>query len=230
MKQIVVLAGGKATRLYPLTKNIPKNLIPINKIPFINHQIKLFKRNGITEIVFCLGKFSEQIIDYLGDGSKFGISIKYSIEKSELLGTLGALLNATDLLSDIFFVTFGDSYLEAEYAKIYDKFLQSNKSGLMTVYKNNSKYVSNNTKIKNGFVIKYDKNSDENFEYVDYGLSLFRKNVLNFFPEKKNLDLTLLNQKLISLNQMASYEVYQNFYEIGSFEGIKNLELYLKTK
>ena len=65
---------------------------------------------------------------------------------------------------------------------------------------------------------------------MDYGLSIFRKNVLNYFPKKKNLDLTELNQKLISLNEMIAYEVYQRFYEVGSFEGIKNLESYLKSK
>lgn len=231
MTQIVVLAGGKATRLYPVTKDMPKSMVKINGTPFIAHQINLFKRNGISDIVLCVGVFSDQILDYVGNGSKLGVSVKYSIEnETNLLGTLGALLNAHDLLSDIFFVTFGDSYLEIDYGKIYDKFLHSDKMGLMTVYKNNNKYVTSNTAIKDGMVIQYDKSNSDIFEYVDYGLSIFRKKALDFFPKNKNLDLTQLNQKLISMNELAAYEVHQKFYEIGTFEGISDLELHLKTR
>lgn len=231
MTQIVVLTGGKATRLYPVTKDIPKSMIKINGVPFISHQINLFKKNNISDVVLCIGVFSDQIIDYVGDGSKLGVSVKYSVEHAtELLGTLGALIKAHDLLSDIFFVTFGDSYLEIDYQRIYDEFIHSNKMGMMTVYKNNSKYVSNNTAIKNKLVTKYDKSNSIEFEYVDYGISIFRKKVLDFFPREKNLDLTILNQKLIFMNELAAYEVYQKFYEIGTFEGIADLELHLKSK
>jgi NDP-sugar pyrophosphorylase family protein len=231
MTQIVVLAGGKATRLYPVTQDIPKSMIEINGIPFITHQINLFKRNNISNVVLCLGVFSDQIIDYVGDGSRFGISVKYSIEKAtELLGTFGALINSYDLLSDVFFVTFGDSYLDIDYQGIYDQFLHSNKMGLMTVYKNNNRYVPSNTAIKDGIVTRYDKSTSTGFEYVDYGLSIFRKKALDFFPKNKNLDLTELNQKLISIKELASFEVHQKFYEIGTFEGIADLELHLKSK
>ena len=230
MSQIVILAGGKATRLYPATKDTSKSMIKINGIPFISHQINLLKRNNISNVILCIGVFSDQIIDYVGDGSKFGVSVKYSIENStELLGTLGALIKAYDLLSDVFFVTFGDSYLEIDYQRIYEEFLHSNKMGLMTVFKNNNKFVSSNTTIKNGMVTRYDKSNSTNFEYVDYGLSIFKKKVLDFFPKKKNLDLTELNQKLISLKELVAYEVDQKFYEIGTFEGITDLESHLKN-
>lgn len=229
MTQIVILAGGKATRLYPLTKEIPKSLIPINDIPFIAHQIQLFKRNNISEIVLCVGTFSDKIIEYLGDGSKFGISIKYSVEDpSQLLGTLGALRKAYDLLEEHFFVIWGDSYLEVDYQKILKAFLDSKKLGLMTAYKNENKLERSNTSIRDGMVIGYDKQQNDNFQYVDYGLSIFRKKVLDHFPAGENLDLSLLNKKLISINELAAYEVKERFYEIGSFTGIRELELHLK--
>ena len=230
MSQVVILAGGKATRLYPTTKDIPKSMIKINGIPFISHQINLLKKNNISNVILCIGIFSDQIIDYVGDGSRLGVSVKYSIEDTtELLGTLGALTKAYDLLSDVFFVTFGDSYLEIDYQRIYDEFIHSNKLGLMTVYKNNNRFVPSNTKIKNGIVTSYDKSNNTDLDYVDYGLSIFRKKVLDFFPKKENLDLTELNQKLISMKELAAYEVHQKFYEIGTFEGITDLESHLKN-
>lgn len=230
MTQIVVLAGGKATRLYPLTKEIPKSLVPINGVPFIAHQLNLFKKNNISDVVLCIGILSEKIVQYVGNGSKFGISVRYSTEdQSQLLGTLGALRNAYDLLDEIFFVTFGDSYLEINYDKIYHEFNTVNKLGLMTVYRNQNNLVPSNVKISNGMVIEYDKSASNNFEYVDYGLSIFRKKTLDFFPKEKNLDLTHLNQKLISMKELAAYEIHQKFYEIGTFEGIADLESHLKN-
>lgn len=229
MTQIVVLAGGKATRLYPLTKEIPKSLIPINGIPFIAHQIQLLKKNNISEIVLCVGTFSDKIIEYLGDGSKFGVSIKYSVEDpSQLLGTLGALRHAYDLLEEYFFVIWGDSYLEVDYQKILKAFLDSKKLGLMTVYKNANKLERSNMSIRDGMVIDYDKQQNRDFQYVDYGLSIFKKKALDHFPAGENLDLSLLNKKLISINELVAYEVKERFYEIGSFAGIHDLELHLK--
>lgn len=231
MTQIVVLAGGKATRLYPLTKDLPKSLIPINGTPFILHQINLFKNNNISEIVLCIGTFSEKIMEYLGDGSRFGVSIKYSVEHpSHLLGTLGALRKAYDLLNEHFFVIWGDSYLETDYSKVLNTFLKSGKLGLMTAYKNENKIETSNMSVKDNMVIDYDKRQNRNFEYVDYGLSIFKKNVLNFFQEDQNLDLTELNIKLISQNQLAAFVVRDRYYEVGSFQGISELEDHLRNK
>lgn len=230
MKQIIVLAGGKGTRLYPLTKTIPKSLISINNIPFIIHQIKLFKKNNISEIVLCLGVFQEKIKNFLGNEKKLGINIKYSFENpTNLLGTLGSLKKVSSSLDDEFFLIFGDSYLDTNYQKISQEFSKSGKLGLMTVYRNKGEQIPSNVSIKNGLVVDYDKSNSKNFEYVDFGLSIFKKESLDYFPDNTTLDLSQLNKKLISLNQLMAYEVTERFYEIGSSEGIKDLELYLKN-
>lgn len=228
MKQIVVLTGGRGTRLYPLTKSIPKYLMKINNIPFLGHQLNLFKRNKIESVILCLGYLSEKIIEYIGDGSRFGLSVQFSVENSEnLLGTLGALKKAENLLHDNFFVIWGDSYLETDFQHIGRQFLKTSKLGLMTVYKNKNQLIPSNIAIKDGLVIDYEKNKCKNFDYVDYGLSLFNNKVLNFFSSNKKLDIAELNKKLISMNQLAAYEVRERFYEIGSFSGIKELEKHL---
>ena len=229
VKQIVVIAGGKGTRLYPLTKSVPKSLVLINKTPFIMHQIQLFKKNNISEVVLCLGIFQEKIRDFLDNQKKIDLNIKYSFENStKLLGTLGALKNASSLLDKEFFLIYGDSYLDTDYQKIYQTFSKSNKLGLMTVYKNKGKLIPSNVSIKDGMVVDYDKSNSKKFEYIDYGLSIFKKTALDYFPNDTTLDLHELIKKLISLNQLTSYQVAERFYEIGSFEGIKDLEFYLR--
>jgi N-acetyl-alpha-D-muramate 1-phosphate uridylyltransferase len=229
IKQIVVIAGGKGTRLYPLTKKNPKSLITIKKIPFIDYQLKKFEKNHIQDVVLCLGKFSEMIIKYLNNNSKFKLNFTYSNENpNNPLGTLGALKKAEKILDEKFFVIWGDSFLDIDFQKVGNKFTESKKLGLMTIYKNKNKMYPNNVASKYNEITEYEKNQLKKFEFIDYGLSVFNKKVLDFFPKNKNLDISELNQYLISKNQLASLEMNKKFFEIGSFEGIQDFEKYLK--
>lgn len=226
--QIVVLMGGKGTRLHPVTNRLPKSLIEINGVPFVEHQIKIFKKNGIVDIILCVGIFGEKIMNHLKDGAHLGVKITYSLEDPKnLLGTLGALVNASKLLEKEFFVTWGDSYLEVDFRRVFQKFKESHNLGLMTVYKNKNLIIPSNLSIKKDMITGYDKENPKNFEYTDYGLLVFKKSVLDFFPRNQNLDLSLLVQKLIAMNQLARYQVRKRFYEIGTFDGIKTLENHL---
>ena len=74
------MAGGLATRLRPITEKIPKGLVEINGIPFLEYQIKLLRKNEIKDIVLCIGYKGEMIEEYFGDGKNFGVNISYSKE------------------------------------------------------------------------------------------------------------------------------------------------------
>jgi mannose-1-phosphate guanylyltransferase len=94
----ILLVGGFGTRLMPLTKNTPKPMLTVAGLPVTEHQIAMAKAAGITEIVLATSYLSEIFTPYFGDGSKWGIKIKYAVEK-EPLGTGGAIRNAAQLLS-----------------------------------------------------------------------------------------------------------------------------------
>src|SRR4051812_28648253 len=113
MPQCVILAGGKGTRMWPLTANTPKNLLPVHGLPFLHHQLELLKREGFSDILLSIGHLGEQVRDYAGDGSKWGICINYVDEGQELRGTGGALRLALDQgrLAEKFALLYGDSYL-----------------------------------------------------------------------------------------------------------------------
>jgi len=219
--QIVILAGGLATRLRHLTENKPKSMVLIKGKPFIEYQIELLKKNGIKDIVLCVGHLSEQIKNHLGDGRKFGINIKYS-QENELLGTGGAIKNAEKLLDKEFFVLYGDSYLPVDFQEIMNKFHIFRKKGLMTVFKNFNKFDKSNVEIEDGMVLKYDKKNNEKMIYIDYGLSIFRKDVIKSMPVKFPLDDVF--KQLIKEKQLASFVIKTPFQEIGSFEGLKRFE------
>ena len=228
--QVVIVAGGLGTRLGNLTKDRPKSLIPVNGKPFLQHQVESLKQNGIQDIVLCIGHLGNQIQETLGDGSKYGVKVRYSIE-DRLLGTAGAIKKAENLLDDTFFTMYGDSYLFLDFAKIMNFFTSFNKSALMTVYKNFNLYDTSNTAIKDNLVRRYNKvDITEDMVYIDYGVNLFRKSVLDIIPEGVHYPLEKVFNQLIDKNQLLAFEVKKRFYEIGSFEGLMEFEKFIREQ
>lgn len=227
---IAVIAGGFATRLYPITKKIPKSLIEVAGKPFILHQIELFKKNNISDAVLCLGNLGEQIVDVVGDGKKFGLNVSYSFDGDKPLGTGGAILKALPYLKDDFFVIYGDSYLDIDFKAVAEYFYKAGKPALMTVFKNINVGDKSNVVFRNGEIIVYDKkNISDEMDYIDYGLGVFNKKIFDYFLETETLDLAVVYQTLLSKKLLAGYEINKRFYQIGTKEGILETENYLKN-
>jgi NDP-sugar pyrophosphorylase family protein len=227
--QVVILAGGKATRLGSLTKSRPKSLVMIGDKPFLEHQINMLHKAGARDFLLCLGYLGEQIRDYFGNGRRLNVKITYSIEDRPL-GTAGALKNAEGLISDPFMTLYGDSYLSLNLEEIASRFTQSHKLGLMTVYRNSGLYDRSNTAIdNNGMVVKYDKQNTSGLEYIDYGLSVFHKQVLDWVPREEYYPLEEVFHKLIEMNELAAFEAKERFYEIGSPAGLEEFRKFVEV-
>lgn len=222
LPSIAILSGGLATRLYPITKDIPKSLININGRPFIDYQIKLLIKKGITKIVFCLNYLGEHIIDYLNKKNFDNLEIKYSWDGKEPLGTGGALKKALPLLDNDFFVLYGDSYLNIDYKSMYNAFISSKNDAMLAVYKNNNKWDKSNTIVKDGRVIFHSKTANnKRMHYIDYGLSVLSKKY--FLNQPKRFDLSLLYESLTKQNNLDAFIAKERFFEIGSKKGIDEL-------
>lgn len=231
ISKLVLLAGGKATRLRPVTEAIPKSLLEVAGKPFIDHQLELIKRNNITQVVICVSYLGGQVREFVGDGSRYGLKIDYSFDGDTLLGTGGTIKNALDLLDDKFFVMYGDSYLTADFKIISDYFLKGNKSGLMTVFKNEGKWDKSNIDFRDGKIIKYDKSiENKNMEYIDYGLGILKKRAFEDFKNEKVFDLEAVYKNLLRKKELLGYEVSERFYEIGSFRGLEETQAFLENK
>lgn len=227
---VVILAGGLATRLRPVTETIPKSMLDVAGKPFIEHQLELLKRNNISEAVICAGFLGEKIKDHIGDGRNFGIDVKYSFDGDKLLGTGGAIKKAFDLLSETFFVMYGDSYLNTDFQSINEYFFSQKGSALMTVFKNNGKWDKSNIDFRNGKILNYDKKAADNkFKFIDYGLGILGKKAFVDFEDSEVIDLEAIYQNLIKKNELLGYEVKERFYEIGSFKGLEETSEYLDS-
>lgn len=228
--QVVILAGGLSTRLGALTRDLPKSMVRILGKPFLEYQLELLRRGGIEDIVLCTGHLGGQIESYFGDGRGFGVNIKYSREH-RLLGTAGALKKAEDLLADPFFTLYGDSYLSLDFAAAMSYFESQGKLALMSVYKNYDRYERSNTAVEGNLVRKFSKKEKtKDMVYIEYGANIFRKEVLEMVPEGEFYSLDDLFPRLIEKEELLAFEVKERFYEIGSPQGLREFEQFLKLK
>ena len=226
--QVVILAGGLATRLGDLTRGRAKSMVEIQEKPFLEYQLEWLRRAGIENIVLCVGHMGEQIERLFGNGMKYGVNIQYSLEDN-LLGTAGALKKAEALLDDAFFTMYGDSYLFLDFNHAMSFFESQNKLALMTVYKNYDRYDRSNTVIEDNLVKRYSKKEKtEDMVYIDYGANIFKKEALGMIPENKSYSLDNLFPRLIEQDELLAFEVKERFYEIGSPQGLKEFEEYIK--
>jgi NDP-sugar pyrophosphorylase family protein len=226
---VAILAGGLATRLRPITSQVPKLLVEVAGEPFFSHQLRLLRGAGLTRIVLCVGYLGEKIVERYGDGSAWGVQIEYSFDGPKLLGTGGALIHARALLGDAFYVLYGDSYLPIDYQAVGRAFLASNQPGLMTVFENRGMYDGSNVWYAGGSIKVYDKkNRIPEMHHIDYGLGVLRADVLRAWPSDEVVDLADVYSRLVARSELAGYEVKQRFYEIGSPEGLRELDARLR--
>lgn len=231
MIPIIILAGGLATRLRPITEKIPKSLVEVKGRPFIAYQLELLHRAGIRHAILCLGYLGEQVVAYVESQGRFGMELEYVFDGPALRGTAGCITNVGKLLPPHFFVLYGDSYLHCDYAGVEASFFAQQKQALMTVYRNEGQFDTSNVEFENGQIQKYDKvHRTAKMHYIDYGLGVFARDVFLELKEEGAYDLAQVYQSLLAEQQLAGFEVHERFYEVGSFQGIEELSEYLRRK
>jgi NDP-sugar pyrophosphorylase family protein len=231
MPPVAILAGGLATRMRPFTERVPKSLLPVNGEPFIAHQLRLLAASGVERVVLCVGYLGEQIQEFVGDGSRFGLAVEFSSDGPTLRGTAGALKNALPHLGSQFFVLYGDSYLPCDYRAVLASFHASGREALMTVFRNQGQWDASNVAYSDGRIWAYDKkNPTSRMQYIDYGLGVFRDAPFSAIAGDEKHDLADLYQQLLARDALAGFECDQRFYEIGSVAGLQELSDHLAER
>jgi NDP-sugar pyrophosphorylase family protein len=230
--QAVILAGGLGTRLWPLTKQIPKPMVLIAGAPYLEYQLRLLAKQRITDVVLLTGYLGNQIEEHFGDGGPLGLHIRYSREPYPL-GTGGALREARHLLANLFVLIYGDSYLPIDYVEVAERLTTSKATGVMVVYRDPAGETSVRSNValdESGLVSRYDKTAvgDPQLQYVEAGILAFRRAVLDLIPPH---DPVSLEQQvfplLIERRQLLGMPTSQRFYDIGTPERLKAIEEFL---
>lgn len=231
MFPVAILAGGLATRLRPVTDTIPKALVEVAGVPFIVRQLDYLQGQGCRDVVLCVSHLGAQIEAVIGDGSRFGMRVRYAFDGPVRLGTGGALRQALPLLSEAFFVLYGDSFLPIDFLAVKHAFVASRRVALMTVLKNHNRWDRSNVEYRNGAVVEYNKHCPRaEMAYIDYGLGVLSATALEAYPPGTSFDLADVYHDLSTTERLAGLEVHQRFYEIGSHQGLAATEEYFKNQ
>ena len=212
--QAVIMSGGKGTRLAAVTKDIPKPMVPIDGKPLLEYQIENLKDNGVNNIILIIGHLGNVIQEYFGDGSSFGVDIRYYCEETPL-GTAGALSQVKELLEDTFFLVFGDLFININYERFLN--FHRNNNALITLFThpNSHPYDSDIviTDDKNkviGWSYKKDIRTEDFQNLVNAGIYVMQKSVVDEvvnLQRKKGENKVDLEKELI-IPLISSFRIY----------------------
>ena len=226
VKKAIILAGGQGTKMRPFTYEMPKGMIPINNRPVLEHIIENLRRNDIREIIISVGYLGEKIEKYFGDGSKFGVKIKYLRQKKET-GTAFPLLQAKDALgNEPFLVYYGDVLSTIDLIDMVDFHLAG--GAIATVAITSVKEPSNwgvarlkGVKV-NSYLEKPTSRKDLS-HLINAGIYIFEPEIFDYIkPEMKRLEREVIPQ-LVQDNSLNGYIFSSDWYDVG------NPEIYKKA-
>ncbi|MBN2421629.1 NDP-sugar synthase [Candidatus Woesearchaeota archaeon] len=238
--QVVIICGGLATRMHPLTEKMPKSMIEVNEKPLLWYQLQLLKKQGITDIILCVGHLSERIKDYFKEGKELGVNLTYSQEK-ELLGTAGAVKNINpDLIEDTFGVLYGDIISDLTFKDMLE-FHNANNSAATILMRIKDKIGSSLINVKPDFqIIEFIERPSPEFlegflkqgkkNWVNSGIYVINKDVLDYIPENRKFDFAYdLFPLLLKQNKkLMGFPVKGFWKELGKIERIKEFEEEIK--
>lgn len=231
VKQAVILAGGEGVRLRPLTYSIPKPMVLVNNRPYLEYLIDLLKQNGISEIVLLLGYLSEKVIGHFGDGSDFGVKIKYSIGDVSF-ETGKRIKDAQRHLRERFLLMYCDNYWPLNLARLAEFHQRRHTEATVTVYSNKDGITRNNIYVdESGLVLKYDKSrKDQGLNGVEIGFFIIDNKVLSLLPDTNFSFEKEILPKLIEKRRLSGFLTDLRYYSIGNPERLIVMERFLQPK
>ncbi len=235
------MAGGKGTRLASITKDIPKPMVPIEGKPLLEYQIDNLKKSGFTDIILIIGHLGSVIRTHFGDGSAFGVSIRY-FEETAPLGTAGALSEIKDLLSDTFLLVFGDLFLDVSFDRFFR--YHQNQGAKITLFAHPNSHPYDSDLIlaeENGLVTgwsgKKEARTEDYKNLVNAGLYVLSKEVTTAIEEhqlrtgaiKTDLEKDVI-LPLISSRCVFAYRSTEYVKDLGTPERLQKVTADYKNK
>jgi len=223
--KVIILAGGKATRLPKSAKKISKSLVKIKGKPFLDWQLSLLKKYGFNDLRFSLGEKADQIIKFL---KKKKIKFEYLVEKEPLL-TGGAIKFASRDLEEPMMVVNADILTDLNLKKFY-KVFEKNKKNVIALYEVKDATSYGLVKIKkNGQVIKFlEKPKKKCAGYINAGFYILYPEVFRKIKKKKFLVETDVFPKLVRQKKLCAYIHKGKWIDIGTEERLKFARNYFK--
>jgi len=218
MATVLILCGGEGKRLRPLTDKIPKPMLAVAGRPMLQHHLDMFKRAGFTDFVFCTCYKHDVIEKFFGDGSRFGVKIRYSQER-EPLGTSGAIKLAAGGIKRTVIVVNGDVLHDADPAKImryHDEVKKNNPKLLATLFLFQMRSPFGIAKL-DGHLIRRFEEKPLLSEWLNAGIYVLEPGVISSLPDKGAIE-TLVFPKLAEKGEIAGYRHTGKWRDIGTIK------------
>lgn len=229
--QTIIIAGGKGTRISPITTTIPKLLLPLNNKPLIDYSISYLKKNGCDNIIICIGHLGHTIKEYI-ERKDYGVFIRLSME-SKPLGTAGALHLIKNLLADEFFVLFGDIYTDINLRKMLQFHKQKNADATVALHTSDHPQDSTVVAIdKNRKLLSFiEKPGDDWKRYGNLtatSLYILKKDVISFIAKDKEVDFAKdVFPKMLKIGKkLFGYVTEEYAKDIGTPQRYKKVQEY----
>lgn len=229
--QAVVFAGGLGKRLAPFTDSNPKPMYPIAGRPYIEYLIRQIRDFGIRDVIMLLGYLPDRIMDFLGDGSRYDLSIRYVVTPVEY-DTQKRILEAAPLLKKQFLMMYCDNYCPIDYDHLVGSFWGNDALIQISAYANKDGYTRDNLKIgEDGRVITYDKKrTTDGLAGVDIGYAIMDKAVLDLTNDENANFEAVVYPQVVDKGRMYAAVTEHRYYSIGSFERINLTEEFFRDK
>ena len=222
----------------PADRGDPEGADPRRRRAVFDHQLGWLAGHGVTRVVLSVGYRGQMLAEHVGDGARWGVSVRVVDEGDKLRGTAGALRLASDrgALDESFLVTYGDSFLPIDCAAVWERFLAAGRPALMTLFRNAGRWDTSNVIFDGDRVTLYDKHHRTRpaaeFAFIDYGLSALRRQVVERMVPAGEApsDLAELFHALSVRGELAGMEAAERFFEIGSPAGLQDFEQWLRAR
>jgi histidinol-phosphate phosphatase family protein len=230
-RQAVILAGGRGTRLRPLTDTRPKPMIDICGKPFLQYQIEQLREQGFEKVLLLLGYLPEVVEDFFGDGGRWGIKIEYSV--TDVADETGRRLKlAESFLDPCFLMMYCDNYWPMDFDRMWQRFQASGASAMITVYSNKDRYTRNSVRVEaDGMVSLYDKScSDPSLNGVEISYAIIDKEVMGLLNGDNCLFETAIYPALIQQKKLAGYVSDHRYYSVGGLHRLPLTESFFQRQ
>ena len=217
-KKAVILSGGLGSRLRPFTEVIPKPLLPIGEKAIMEIQIERFKKFGFDHVYLATNYKSDYILNFFGDGSRYGVTLKVSREEKPL-GTAGPLKLLMDDLSDSPFVVMnGDILSLVDFNQVYEFAMKNDGPLTVCIKKIVTPYAFGNILFEGDVVTQIEEKPDI-ITYALAGIYVMKPSIFEFIPDNEYFGMDALIKKLLAENKpIYKYEINDYWIDIGRIE------------
>ncbi len=221
--KVVILCGGKGTRLRPYTHSVPKPMLLLGRKPILEYTINHFRKEGFKDIVLLVGHLKEQVMDYFGDGKKFGVKITYNVEQTEL-GDAGGIKNAEHLLKNekSFLVEMGDHLTNLDYRKLVNFHEKHKPLATVGLKRMGTPFQYGTAEINEKFQITSFREKPIIENLVNSATYVFDRKVLDYLPEKGVISFDVL-PKLVKERKILGCVFDDYWVDVGSLKEYEEL-------